>query len=46
MQLFFAPFLALASFVPNAPAPDYSLQAIRYASAVHEPVADLVMGAR
>jgi glyoxylase-like metal-dependent hydrolase (beta-lactamase superfamily II) len=44
MKALFALFLTLLSAPPPAP-PDYSIQAIRYGSALNEPVAALVMGA-
>jgi len=45
MNSLLAFFLALAGFAGSPPAPDYSIQAIRYGTAPQEPVAGLVMGA-
>jgi hypothetical protein len=44
MKALLALFLTLLGAPPPAP-PDYSIQAIRYGSALNEPVAALVMGA-
>jgi glyoxylase-like metal-dependent hydrolase (beta-lactamase superfamily II) len=38
-------FVALSGALPTTPAPDYSIQAIRYANSPGDSVADLVMGA-
>lgn len=46
MKLFVLTFsLALATAIPAAETPEYSIQAIRYADSPGDPVADMVMGA-